>query len=178
MFNDNSDLAEDEIVNESIKTTDWYNPTEDTITLILNVETPTNRRKVREGSTDKPLSYFEKTGNRKIVIKSKQTVTILSEFDNAIQTVREGFIIKGLAPQLVNKGAKVTPKIHPSLDGITAERNAAQAEAVIAVKAQAAAAVRITELTEELARMKAASNTVEQRTASATAEFVPPPKKP
>lgn len=138
---ENQVVAADE---ESImRTTEWYNPTDDTVTLDLHVATPSNTRKVPLGSGLKPLTFRERTGKVRYVIGPKKTALIPSEFDNAIQVVRDGFIQSGLGPQLVNKGSKEQPKMHHALDVERAAKKAALTEAQIAYQAKAESDVRL-----------------------------------
>lgn len=187
------DLSENDIVTadaESIaRNTEWYNPTEDTVVLELHVATPspaTTRHPIISRG-DKPLTFRERTGKMKYVIGPKKTALISSEFDKAIQVVRDGVIQSGMGPQLVNKGWQEAPKMHHSLDVAKAERLAAQTAEQIAYKAKAESEVKLAlalaklaELEEKLTSPTAApsASSVSQSPSSGSQSAVTPlPKK-
>jgi hypothetical protein len=66
---------------------------------------------------------------RKIVVPAKGEIQFDSAYDHAIQHVQAGVIMGGLAPQLVNKSADETPKLHESLDTELQKRRMEEAQA-------------------------------------------------
>jgi len=182
------DSAENEVISSDldsvVRNTEWFNPTEDTVVLELHVATPSNTRKVQVARGDKPLTFREKTGKVKYMIGPKKTAFIPSEYDSAIQVVRDGVIQSGLGPQLVNKGYKEAPKMHHALDVERAEKQAALTEAQMAFKAKAEAEARTDRAMERIAELEkllgSATDPHPSPVAQATASSpstVPLPKK-
>src|ERR1017187_287039 len=86
-----------------VRNTEWFNPTDKEFVIEIHVETPKSGRKP---SIEKPLLYRERTGNILFRIKPGETKQLSSDHDNAIQKVRDGVVVSGLCPPLVNKGQK------------------------------------------------------------------------
>jgi hypothetical protein len=107
----------------------WRNPTEKRIVLELHHETPKHGKPIAErvANIEDPQvrelrAWEERTGKRRFVIEAGQTALIPSEYDRAVQDVRDGIIVGGLGTLLVNEGADMKPVLHPALDAIKAER--------------------------------------------------------
>ena len=156
MFDDSENQVIEDEGDSFVHTTEWCNLTDNDVILELHVKTPMNVRHVREG-IDKRLTHREKTGNIIVTVPSKGSVVLSSDYDNAIQRVRNGIIMQGQAPQLVNKGKKITPKIHDSLNAQLQREMTAARETQIALEGKAIAELKLKETTEELARVKAAN---------------------
>lgn len=120
--------------------TTWYNPTDRDVRLDLHVETP----KPHQGSgpptafsegrrtptdTKREGVFNERRGTKLFIVKARAEKVIPSEFDGAIQKVKDGVVMSGLAPQLLNKGLKELPKVHASLDVALQNERAATARA-------------------------------------------------
>lgn len=107
-----------EMIHDStpVPATRWKNPTNETITFSLNVEgVRWNRER------NKLLPREEKL----VVIPPQGEVVIPSEYDSAIQVVRDGRVQSGLAPQLVkmSDGVPVPQPVHPALATKKAKRS-------------------------------------------------------
>ncbi len=112
-FEDYQDVAQETV---------WHNPTNKDVALDLYVGVKASGRP--------PRSREEKTGFRRYVIKASEKRAIAAEFDRAIQDVRDGIIIGGLGPHLINVGAQERPRLHPSLDVLRADKAAAEERAI------------------------------------------------
>lgn len=142
-----------------VRTTEWYNPTDDDVVLELHVDTPgltTRKVRFRSGEVPKPLTYRERTGNIKAVVRAKSSTILSSDYDNAIQKVVNGVIVSGLAPQLKKQGCKVTPKLAPALDTQRQQQILVDRAAQVAIEQKAIAEIQLRETQAELARVKAA----------------------
>lgn len=130
----------------------WENPLATDVKLHLHIGTtpvygaPENRR---------PLSMEQRTGIRTYVIPAKSSRAIPVEFDKAIQDTicsdpmcmapkykcrdksHPRTIVGGLGPYLINRGAQVRPKLHPSLDSLQADKRAAEEAAIKALQERA-----------------------------------------
>lgn len=77
------------------KNTDWYNPTDSTFRAVLNID----------------------GRNKKVVVFPPKAVTQVDEqYDGAIQDVRNGQIVGGLVPRLINKSVAEPPSLHFAYD--------------------------------------------------------------
>ena len=95
----------------------WWNPLEHDVVLTLNLGWPRG-----EGPPygRPPANDYEKTGRVIFRIPAQGQAAIPSEFDTAIQQVRDGQIVGGLAPQLSRmSGSEPAPQLHPAMRGHT-----------------------------------------------------------
>jgi hypothetical protein len=127
----------------------WRNPTDADIYLELHKETPTHgpsiadRLRQFEQSTGTRLdpkeydmqrpgtrAWQEKTGKRLFVVKANGGTTLIpSEYDRAIQDVKDGVVMGGLGSNLDRLGCESRPVLHPALDALDAKRKEALADA-------------------------------------------------
>jgi hypothetical protein len=178
---DNADNEIHENPEDAIqRTTEWHNPTLDQIVLEIHVQTPgKNSRRPNKANGDKPLTFRERTGNLRYVIKSMESVTIPSEYDQAIQRVRDGVIVSGLAPQLKNMGRKDVVKVHDALNSALQEKLKAKSEAQIAYGEKAEAEAKLAVAQAELAKLQAIASAEAKAVEKATggqSSFIEPPK--
>lgn len=108
----------------------WENTTEFDVVLELHKETPKHGKAIADRVANIPdpaaakvRAWEEQTGKRRFVIPAKKQAFIPSEYDRAIQDVREGIIVGGLGPQLRKLGVEQRPVLSPALDAARA-RNA------------------------------------------------------
>ena len=92
-----------------MRNTRWTNPTKQAVTVLLFV-----------GS-----SPFNPTGKQRVVIQPGETVEVDAKYDEAIQKVRGGKIVAGLAPQLIKDGGPKLP-MDPALDVEASAQRAAR----------------------------------------------------
>lgn len=150
--------------------TQWENPTDRDVVLELHKETPKHGRPIAErvppnlvGEAAKLRAWEEQTGKRRFVIRAKGSAFIPSEYDRAIQDVRDGQIVGGFGPQLINAGAEERPILSPALDAAYAKNRElldmaqkALHEKVAAEQALALAQGQLVEQEKRLAMSRAA----------------------
>lgn len=149
-------------VEETVEETIWVNPSDADVVLDLYVGIPQVIRK--PSKTGKALTWEQRTGKRRYIIRAHSERSIPSEFDMAIQhhQCQEGecsqapfscknkkhrrMIVGGLAPhQLIMKGMQHRPAVSQSLDDTYAEAQAKKDATVEAL-------IRRTENDHELAK--------------------------
>jgi hypothetical protein len=158
---------------ETVAETIWHNPTEKDVVLDLYVGIPNNLRGlVRSG---KRLTWEQRTGKRRYIIKAKSRRAIPSEFDMAIQHMQcqdpsgecsqkpfecknrahRRTIIGGLAPHtLVMEGLQHRPTVSDALDDKYAAAQAHREKVAEALIAKSDNEVALKDATEELRRLR------------------------
>jgi hypothetical protein len=129
---------------EMMRFTAWHNPTKTTV-----------RARIFTGPD---------TGYKVFEVPPGETRELPSDYDAAIQNVRGGRVVSGLAPQLRRAVGK-TPPLDPALDAEGAAARARELETQRAVAAKAAADLAVKKAAEAEAQVL-----LEQAQARATAE--------
>ena len=96
------------------------------------------------------------TGYKTQVFPPGEVVQVPSEFDSALQKVRHGRVVGGLAPQLVREGEKPIP-VDPAIDAEASAEKAREFETQKAIAAKAAADLAVEKATEAEAKALASS---------------------
>ena len=108
----------DEVTPEVASETNWKNPTNRAYALELYEGTQATPGR-------RPKTELERRGIVRFVIKPGDTRAIPSKYDRAIQDVRDGIIVGGLGPHLINTGTQERPILHRALDDLDAQKRAA-----------------------------------------------------
>lgn len=172
-----------EQVVEIERDTIWRNPLDHDVVLDLHVGTKPSPVFNSEGKRIRPdLTWEERNGVHRYVIKAGHTRAIPKEFDKAIQDVRNGVIVGGLGPRLERVGDQERPKLHPSLDDGLAKHKALIEEATAALsekkrqeEALLIAQAKLAEAEKQLAeRQASAAKAAAETKAAAEASFEEP----
>ena len=154
----------------------WHNPTQHDVKILIHEMTPIC-------NNQPPRDAYTRTGKRPFLVKAGEKAALAARFDKAIhQTDDNGFIVGGLAPQLVKVGEEDRP-LAPALDVERSLRLQAQAEAAAhAIKAKDSAdafliaQARVKELEREVEEARAFKAKAEQDAKSSTASAKAPNK--
>jgi hypothetical protein len=177
LFEEKSEEEDDESVVESEFTT-WFNPTSRDVRIEVHVSTPlANGDKYPPKETKKEGKLNEKTGKKLYIIKAKSERVLPSEYDGQIQRVKDDVVMSGLAPQLVHRGLKVVPTVHPSLDAAIQAERAATARAtqlmlekVALEQSQVTAAMELEQLRDTVRQQKAEADALRATLAASDAK--------
>lgn len=123
----------------------WRNPTKDKVRFPLPVGSarPMGR---------KPTTRLEATGCRIVEVAPGETITLESQYDNAIRTVSaSNAVIGGYAPQLVKEGEEIAPTRSALFNHEVQQRKAAEAARSDAAQLLAQKEAEIMSLRERLA---------------------------
>lgn len=173
---------------ETVEETIWQNTTDRDVVLDLYVGVPplvNLRAAIRSG---KRLTWEQRTGKRRYIIRARSERAIPSEFDTAIQQhqclepecsqrplackdkTHRHAVVGGLAPkQLVMKGCQHRPVISAALDDRHAAEQAAKEKTVEALLAKSENEVKLQQAQEELERLRAEVARKELQSANADA---------
>ena len=140
--------------------TNWHNPMDYDIVLSLNVGHPPG------GGPPfgrPPRTEEERTGKRRVRFPKGKTVALDKLFDTAVQDVRDGQIVGGLAPQLIRMGTQERPKLSPWLDQAKAAEHDAIVAREVALRKAAEAEIELKSSKEQIAALKAQNDTMKAR---------------
>lgn len=179
LFNDDEDDLQEE---EKSPYTTWHNPTDTDVVLDLHVATPTPHAGTGPGGAPRERKKHgqlnEKTGTKRFIIKARGECIIPAEFDQAIQKVTDGIIQCGLAPQLINRGVKILPKLHVALDVAEQKRKETVEAMRKAVLDRAAAAEELATSQAQLAQLREEKRKTDDERAKLEADAAAPAPAP
>jgi hypothetical protein len=143
---------------EETRNTLWENPTDRDVVMDLHVGTmPLYGSGPRPTLHPSGATREQRLGVKQFVVKAGKTREIPSEFDVGVQhrecmspecTSKKLYcankshpsnIVGGLGPQLINRGMKVRPRLHPALDTAHQELSEMQDRAKMALERETAA---------------------------------------
>lgn len=104
--------------------TRWRNASLDVVRFEIHIRGPSYAdRTTEEGLVERRGIRPRKT--KPVVLKPGEETLLPRAWDRAVQDVRDGHVVGGLAPQLVRVGADDAAPIHPSLVADAARREGA-----------------------------------------------------
>lgn len=120
--------------------TEWFNPT----TKDVKLDIYTGQHGAGAEGKQRPRNQ---SGRVRYIVPSLKSLKITSEYDQAIQKTRDGVVVAGMAPQLINQSVSPAPVVHPSLDPLEQARKEAaeKAQKALAEKSATEEALKLAE---------------------------------
>ena len=167
---------------ETAEETVWQNPGSEDVVLDLYIGIPMHVP--RPAKTGRPLTWEQRTGKRRYIIRANSERAIPSEFDRAIQHIQcldaecsqrpfdckdrthRWVIVGGLAPNsLIRKGMQHRPALSPALDDIAMREQQEEKATIAALLSEQSSKRELARTQAELETLRAQLVERDERTA-------------